>query len=136
MWTLSQALPANLVELHLALNEVTAEGAGALGAALGRLARLQVLNLRENELENDGAASLAQPISRLRSLRQLDLAQNQVRPPAQPCRHLLACACMHAPCSYLSEPGQCSPHVLGGRHRMGAMQAGDHWALLPRVWIF
>ena len=38
-----QALPANLVELHLALNEVTAEGTASLAAALGRLGRLQVI---------------------------------------------------------------------------------------------
>ncbi len=65
------------MELHLALNEVTAEGAANLAVALARLNRLQVLSLRENELENDGAIAIAQALTHLPQLRTLDLAQNQ-----------------------------------------------------------
>ena len=83
-----QALPANILELELALNEVTPEGAHTLAAALPRLLRLQRLNLRENELENDGAIAIARALSGLRDLRELDLTQNQV------------CACLApAPCA-------------------------------------
>ena len=73
-----QALPANVLELELALNEVTAEGARALAQALGRLPRLQRLSLQENELENEGAIALARGLNRLKDLRELHLSQNQV----------------------------------------------------------
>ena len=74
-----QALPANILELELALNEVTTEGAHALAAALQRLPRLQRLSLSENELENEGAIAIAQSLSGLKDLRELDLTQNQVQ---------------------------------------------------------
>ena len=73
-----QALPANILELELALNEVTPKGAHGLAAALPRLPRLQRLILRENELENEGAIAIAQGLSGLKDLRELDLTQNQV----------------------------------------------------------
>jgi len=73
-----QALPANIIELELALNEVTPEGAQALAAALQRLPHLQRLNLRENELENKGAIAIAKGLAKLKNLRELDLTQNQV----------------------------------------------------------
>ena len=75
-----QALPANIIELELALNEVTPEGAQALAAALQQLPHLQRLNLRENELENEGAIAIAKGLSKLKNLRELDLTQNQVLP--------------------------------------------------------
>ena len=73
-----QALPANIIELDLALNEVTPEGAQALAVALQRLPHLQRLNLRENELENAGAIAIAKGLAKLKNLRELDLTQNQV----------------------------------------------------------
>ena len=73
-----QALPANIIELELALNEVTPEGAQALAVALQRLPHLQRLNLRENELENAGAIAIAKGLAKLKNLRELDLTQNQV----------------------------------------------------------
>ncbi len=73
-----QALPANIVELELALNEVTPEGAHALTAALQQLPHLQRLSLRENELENEGAIAIAKGLAGLKDLRELDLTQNQV----------------------------------------------------------
>ena len=73
-----QALPANVLELELALNEVTAEGARALSQALSRLPRLQRLSLQENELENEGAIALARGLNKLKDLRELHLSQNQV----------------------------------------------------------
>ena len=82
-----QALPANILELELALNEVTLEGAHALAAALQRLPHLQRLSLRENELGNEGAIAVAKGLSGLKDLRELDLTQNQVLS-HQPCSHL------------------------------------------------
>ena len=73
-----QALHENIMELELALNEVTPEGAQALAVALSRLPRLQRLNLRENELENAGAIAIAKGLTGLKDLRELDLTQNQV----------------------------------------------------------
>ena len=67
-----------MLELELALNEVTVEGARALAQALGRLPRLQRLSLQENELENAGAIALAQGLRELKDLRELHLTQNQV----------------------------------------------------------
>lgn len=75
-----QALPSNLVDLELALNEITPEGAATLTVALRRLNRLQKLNLRENELENDGAVAVAQSLANSTQLLVLDLAQNQASP--------------------------------------------------------
>ena len=67
-----------MLELELALNEVTAEGTRALAQALGRLPRLQRLSLQENELENEGAIALARGLNKLKDLRELHLSQNQV----------------------------------------------------------
>jgi large subunit ribosomal protein L31/Ran GTPase-activating protein 1 len=56
------ALPpcvAGLQELELALNEVTAAGAGAVAAGVRGKAALARLNLRENELEDEGAVAVA-----------------------------------------------------------------------------
>lgn len=80
-----QALPANILELELALNEMTPEGAHALAAALPRLPRLQRLNLRENELESEGAIAIAKALSGLKDLQELDLTQNQVLARLAPC---------------------------------------------------
>ncbi len=85
-----QALPANILELELALNEVTPEGAHALAAALSRLPHLQRLNLRENELENEGAIAIAKGLSGLKNLRELDLTQNQVLAVSSPPASVLA----------------------------------------------
>ena len=89
---MAQALPANVLELELALNEVTAEGARALAQALGRLPRLQRLSLQENELENEGAIALARGLKKLKDLRELHLSQNQVLPHSYMRSALLACS--------------------------------------------
>ena len=67
-----------LEELELALNEVTADGAKAVAAALTHMPNLRRLNLRENELEDPGALVLTQAIKGLQKLEFLDLTQNQV----------------------------------------------------------
>ena len=70
---------AELEELELALNEVTADGLARLCQALVGKRRLARLVLRENELEDAGAALLARTVGSLPALRVLDLCQNQVR---------------------------------------------------------
>jgi len=70
---------AQLEELELALNEVTAAGAGALAAALARQPRLRRLALRENELGDGGALALAPGLAALPVLAELDLCQNEAR---------------------------------------------------------
>ncbi len=72
---------AQLEELELALNEVTAAGAGALAAALARQPRLRRLALRENELGDGGALALAPGLAALPALVELDLCQNEARRP-------------------------------------------------------
>lgn len=84
------------MELELALNEVTEEGARALAAALARLPRLQRLNLRENELDNPGAIAIAKALTGLKDLRELDLTQNQVR--KEPVSVLCALQCCGRAC--------------------------------------
>ncbi len=80
-----------MLELELALNEVTAEGARSLAQALGRLPRLQRLSLQENELENEGAIALARGLNKLKDLRELHLSQNQVLPHSYIKLALLGC---------------------------------------------
>ena len=52
-----------LEELELALNEITPEGAVAVGALLAAKPRLRRVNLRENELEDEGALAIARGIA-------------------------------------------------------------------------
>ncbi len=74
----TQALPAGVEDLGLALNEVSSEGAADLAPALRGLRRLRRLSLRENELGNEGAASIASALAATSTLEMLDLTQNQV----------------------------------------------------------
>eukprot|EP00887_Chlorella_sp_A99_P001191 scaffold14.g1191.t1 len=75
---LAAAAP-QLEELELALNEITAEGAGAVGALLAAKPRLRRVNLRENELEDAGALAVARGVAGLTALEALDLCANQIR---------------------------------------------------------
>ena len=57
---------SSLEHLDLSVNEVTPEGARAVGRCVRRLARLRVLLLHENELEDEGALCVARALRRRR----------------------------------------------------------------------
>lgn len=76
-----QCIPAAaplLEALELDLNEVTPDGASALGGALVGKQHLQRLSLRENELEDAGARHIARSLALCNALVSLDLCANQV----------------------------------------------------------
>ena len=64
--------------LELDLNEITPDGASALGAALVGKPHLQRLSLKENELEDQGAKHIARSLALCNELVALDFCQNQV----------------------------------------------------------
>lgn len=67
-----------LEELHLALNEITPDGASAVATAVQNKARLARLILRENELEDKGTILICRALKRCAALKELDLTQNQI----------------------------------------------------------
>ncbi|KAF6264673.1 hypothetical protein COO60DRAFT_76332 [Scenedesmus sp. NREL 46B-D3] len=67
-----------LLELELSSNQITAEGAAALAAALAQpQCTLQRLVLSNNALGDDGIAALAQALQHNTSLRHLDVSNTQ-----------------------------------------------------------
>lgn len=75
---LVESAPA-LIELELALNEITPKGARAVAACVASKPNLTKLNLAENELEDRGALIIAKALGSNTSLVSLDLTQNEIK---------------------------------------------------------
>lgn len=77
---MSKALEDNdtLLSLHLESNEISCEGASALGEMLSNKFKLSKLNLNNNPIGDEGFIKVAQGLNDIETLRIITLANTQV----------------------------------------------------------